>query len=487
MDTFKDKPTQRPVSPWWKSFKRNWEYKVAFFIGIYFLISHVILETTDHTRERGLNNHLRVLPQEVIEHYDATREFDNADFNVEKFAYVQYATNYDYLNLAILNFIHLRKSGTKIPNLVIIYDQILQFVASDKWSDLYQIANYYKIKVKSARLLVASYSDTSSWAASFTKFHIFNLEEYERIVYFDSDSMFVNVPKSGDIDFNTLNNTYSNIDELFKLPREISFALPQAYWLNNVVEGKGQLKAKKKIEIPDKRRHNLRMKKLVNDIKRCGDPSREFELLPQLLYEQHKFDNFDNFFANHVMVITPSKATFKRLMKYVHNPWYWSFTNRANVKKGSDYDMEILNKFIDNELRKNKHDYKFAILPHRVYGVLTGEFREEWHERFVVEPQYLPFIKKKSNKGWEPMEIFRSLKMIHFSDSPIPKPWEDENNYDPYNTKKIFCKDGDMEQYNEQFPSEFKPRLVEDCASVDIWNWFRKEYFKQRQGFWFSD
>ena len=146
----------------WKALLKNWEFKVAAFIGIYFLISHVVLETTDVVKEKGLKSHLKVLPEEVIDYY-GKQPFSNVD----KYAYMQYATNYDYLNLAIINFIHLRKANTKIPNLVIIYDEVLHYYASDKWSELYQVANQYKITLKAAPLIKASYQDDSNWAASF--------------------------------------------------------------------------------------------------------------------------------------------------------------------------------------------------------------------------------------------------------------------------------------------------------------------------------
>ncbi|EMG50780.1 hypothetical protein G210_0890, partial [Candida maltosa Xu316] len=413
------------------------------------------------------------LPEEVIDYY-GKKPFPE---NVDKFAYMQYATNYDYLNLAIINFIHLRNGGTEIPHLVIVYDEILQYYASDKWSDLFQVANHYKITLKSAPLIKANYNDDSNWAASFTKFHIFNQVEYDRIVFFDSDSMFVKIPE--DIDFENMESEFTNIDELFKLPKEISFALPQAYWLNKVVEGE-KPKPRMKVEIPNKKRYSLRMKKLVSDL----ESTNNFNALPSVLYENHKLDNPEHFFANHIMVITPSKSTFNKIMKYVYNPWWWSFTNRANLRKDKDYDMEILNKFLDNELR-NKN-INVGILPHRVYGVLTGEFGEEWHERFVVEPQYLPFINKKSNKGWNPIEFFKKIKMVHFSDNPIPKPWEEETNDAPYNTKKIYCANGDMEKYNKEFPT-YKPRLTDDCDSVDIWNWIRKEFYRERKGYWYVE
>lgn len=453
-----------------KSLLKNWEYKIAIFIAVYFLFSHVLLETTDTVKEKGLKSHLKLLPEEVIEYYEK-QPFPH---DVEKYAYMQYATNYDYLNLAIINFIHLRKSGTKIPNLVIIYDNILNFYASDKWSDLFQVANHYKITLKSAPLIKANYKDETNWAASFTKFHVFNHDEYERIVFFDSDSMLVDIPE--EIDFDNMESKFNNIDELFKIPKEISFALPQAYWLNNVVEGKSA-KPKIKVEIPNKKRYSLRMKKLVNDLQ----VSQNFNVLPLIIYENHYYDNLNHFFANHIMVLEPSKKTFNELMRYVNNPWWWYITNRANLRKHSDYDMEILNKYLYNELR-NKN-INVGILPHRVYGVLTGEFGEEWHERFVAEPQYLPFVKKKSNNGWNAIEFFRKIKLVHFSDSPIPKPWEEESNKDHYNTKKIYCAHGDMEKYNKEYPV-YKPRLTEDCDSVDVWNWLRNQFYRERQGYW---
>ncbi|KAG5417324.1 GNT1 [Candida metapsilosis] len=459
----------------WKRFSKNWEFKIAVFVILYFIFSYYVLENTHDVKERGLNKHLKVIPEEVISYY-GTQPLEHPD----KLAYVQYATNYDYLNLAIINFVHLRKGKTQVPNLVILYDEILQHHTSHIWNNLYQVANHYDITLKPVPLIRVNYNDDTPWAASFTKFHIFNQVEFDRVVYFDSDSMLVN-PSMED---GEIHNSYSNIDELFNIPKEFKFALPQAYWLNNVVEGKSPLKYRKKVEIPDTRRHGLRMRKLVHDI----IETKDWRLLPSLVYEAHKFDNQNNFFANHVMVITPSKSTYEHIMKYVFNPIHWSLTNRKHLRKSSEYDMEILNKFLDNEL-KNGHA-NVGILPHRVYGVLTGEFREPWHERFVVEPQYLPFIKKRSNRGWDPVKTVNKIKLIHFSDSPIPKPWEvepgEEEKEHPYSSKLIYCRTGNMTEYRAKY-SHFKPRLVDDCESVDIWNWFRNQFNIEREGLWYSE
>ncbi|KAI3405740.2 GNT1 [Candida oxycetoniae] len=425
------------------------------------------------TNDSALKRHLKILPEEVVNYYD-TFPLENTD----RLAYMQYATNYDYLNLAILNFVELRNAKTQIPNLVILFDEILQYYSSNVWNQLYLVANHYNITLRSTPLLKTNYMDDSPWAASFTKLHVFNQDDFERIVFFDSDSMFVNASiKGGAIDPVGRN---CHIDELFKLPQELTLALPQAYWLNNVVEGKAPpLKYKQKFEIPDERRQRLKMKKLVYDL----STTNNWQMLPSLLYDSHKFSNVDNFFANHIMVVKPSKRLFTKIMKYVYNPWYWRFTNRKNLRKSSDYDMEILNKFLDTELHKGH--LNVGILPHRVYGVLTGEFREEWHGRFTAEPQYLPFVKKQSNKGWNPMQILSKIKLVHFSDSPIPKPWEEHEKEYPYNTKKIFCKSWNMTEYNIKYPN-YKPRLVEDCESVEIWNWFRTQFEVSRKDLWYA-
>ncbi|KAK6465273.1 alphaN-acetylglucosamine transferase [Scheffersomyces coipomensis] len=504
MDDTDDKETSKRRSSSTSSFeswiKKNWEYKVAVFIVLYYLISHVLLETTGYFHETGLNNHLRVLPNEVIQHFDKTQSFDDDDFNVDKFAYIQYATNYEYLNLAIINFIHLRKSGSKIKNFVILHDETMVHYNAQNWNNLYLLANEHHIKLKPVPLLKVKFSDSSSWSASFTKFHIFNQVEYDRVVYFDSDSMLLNLDEYKDIgdedfDFEHLTNSHGNIDELFKLPKNIQYALPQAYWLNDVVESRGKVndlarKIPKKVEIPSTRRYHLRMGKLVNDISKLDSKKQQqdiFELLPPLLYESHKYDNFDDFFANHIMMITPSKALFNELMKHTFNPWYWYIFNRSKLRRSQDYDMEILNKVFDDKFKTGEKGFKIGILPHKVYGVLTGEFGELYHRRFTVEPQYLPFIQKKSTDidEWKPINLLRQVRVLHFSDAPIPKPWEHQDNSDYYNANKIYCaKVDDWEEYYTLYPSQYKPRLTNDCDSVNIWNWIRADFTESRLEHW---
>ncbi|ABN66322.2 alphaN-acetylglucosamine transferase [Scheffersomyces stipitis CBS 6054] len=461
--------------------RRNWEYKAAVFVLLYYLVSYVVLETSHSIRERGLSQKLRVIPNEVINYYDSTTLLDEGDRKNDKLAYMQYATSYEHLNLAIINFISIRKSDTKAKDLVVLYSDILAHSDSDTWNKLLIIANNHDITLKAVPLLEAS-GDESTWSSSFTKLHVFNQVEYDRIVYFDSDSMVINVPRSGDVEISHIHNNYGNLDELFKLPKHITYALPQAFWLNKVVEDKKHTKFRGKVEIPEKKRYNLRMKKLVSDISRESLPERAFQLLPSLIYEQHFFDNHDDFFANHVMVIKPSRQTFNELMRYVYNPWYWYIFCRSSLRQKHDYDMEIMNKYLNDQLL-SRRDVHVGILPHKVYGVLTGEFREPWHRRFVVEPQYLPFTKKKSNDGWNALDVFQNVKLVHFSDSPIPKPWEKNDYSASYNSLRIYCRAGDLVKYFK-IDDIHKPRMVDDCDSVDIWNWYRDEFERARAGNW---
>lgn len=426
----------------------KWEFKLAVFVIAYYVIFSVLIPSNNE-----LANHLRVLPIEFI------NEKFQSDVNFDKVAYVQYATNYEYFNLAILNYVKLRQNKTQVKNLVILINQNLIHQDNEKFNQLLALAKKNNIKLKATKVINSSV--TSTWSSSLTKLQIFNQVEFDRIVYFDSDSMFVN---------------NSTMDELFYLPKEINYAMPQAYWLNNKVEKKKTYKNYSG-KIPSKQEYE----KIID---KCVEKPYSWDNLPTLVNENHKFDNYDDFFATHVMMIEPNRKIFQQLLNYINNPWYWHFISRGKLRKSTDYDMEIINKFF-NDLLLQQQDYKIGILPHKNYGVLTGEFKEKHHYRFIIEPQYLPFINKYSPQEWNVSEIKSNIRLIHFSDSPIPKPWEDQNNYDHYNELKIYCaQDLDVEEYNRQFPSQFKPRLTMDCEAVDAWNSFMNEFNQNRQGNW---
>lgn len=431
--------------------KEGWEYKLGVFIILYYVIVNFVFHS-----ENTLSSELRVLPFEFIENLPKTP--------TEKHAYVQYATNNQYFNLAILNFIKLTQNNSRIPTKIILISQDLINSNDAQFRKLAKLARENDIKLKPIKLLSSDIKST--WSSSLTKLHVFNLIDFDRIVYFDSDSMLVND---------------STLDELFDLPKEIQYALPQAYWLNNKAEKnkrKGYTKHYKgKVPSDDE------YKRVIS--KATTSPYK-WENLPTLLSHHHKFDNYDDFFATHIMVIEPNKKLYNQLLTFLHKRWYWKLLKKVLSRKGDDYDMEIINKFLNQLIVKKST--KIGILPHQNYGVLTGEFRELYHARFLVQPQYLPFINKFESTNWNLSELALKIKLIHFSDSPIPKPWERQNNYDYYNTLKIYCsKNINADEYKKEFPSQYKPRLVLDCDAVDLWNSYFDEFREFQKDYWLLD
>ena len=76
----------------------------------------------------------------------------------------------------------------------------------------------------------------------------------------------------------------------------------------------------------------------------------------------------------------------------------------AETRKNNEFDMEILNALYKDSA---------MILPHRNYGLLSGEFRSEDHTAYLGNDY----------EKWNPKRALQEARMIHFSDWPIPKPW----------------------------------------------------------------
>lgn len=70
-----------------------------------------------------------------------------------------------------------------------------------------------------------------------------------------------------------------------------------------------------------------------------------------------------------------------------------------NVRQKNEYDMEILNKFYGDSA---------MVLPHRQYGLLSGEFRVDDHRHFLGN----------SLERWDPERVLRDASLVHFSDWP---------------------------------------------------------------------
>lgn len=411
---------------------RHWETLLAVFIVVYICVSWLLASEDD------LRDKVRIIPDSSIPRLPSV--------DVSRSAYVQYATTFAYLNLAVLNFVALRTSQTRVPTLLILFNEELQ--SEDKFLRFSARCRVYNITLKPVPLITAGKVGSSTWQHSYTKFHIFNQVEFDKLVYFDADSMLINLTiVNGKLAYEP-----GNLDELFNLPNEFDLSLPHAYWIEpkNVVRYRPQ----------------------ANNIFAVT-----FDEFPSLMSDQQVLSDRDhNFFASHVMVVTPSTQVFNELLSYINNPWYWHVLSRGKLKQKHDYDMEILNKYLQDSLKNRK--LKLGILPHRLYGVLTGEFHQQSHVRYNLPPQ-LAGVKltneaMKQYQQWNALETIQHIKLLHFSDSPIPKPWE------PYTIDEltVFCEGKQPTKVN------YQPRVLRDCDSVIVWNWIRAQFAKIKVNGW---
>jgi hypothetical protein len=136
--------------------------------------------------------------------------------------------------------------------------------------------------------------------------------------------------------------------------------------------------------------------------------------------------------SSHIMVLEPSTLEFKRIEKEIKNAVY------------GVYDMEIVNKLYGR--RKN-----CIVLPHRRYALLSGEFRSRHHGQYL------------GNDIWDPKTVFEEAKLIHFSDDPLPKPWE--ATWDQVKEAQPLCDNDGV-----------SPK---DCQARHIWLTLYSEYAKR--------
>lgn len=95
-----------------------------------------------------------------------------------------------------------------------------------------------------------------------------------------------------------------------------------------------------------------------------------------------------------IVMLKPSYKEFTRLTE----------AGQAARTQGREFDMDILNKFYDNSA---------MVMPHRRYGLISGEFRSDDHRYFLGHP----------SEEWDPQKALEEASLVHFSDWPVPKPW----------------------------------------------------------------
>ncbi|MCJ1413033.1 N-acetylglucosaminyltransferase [Ptychographa xylographoides] len=130
----------------------------------------------------------------------------------------------------------------------------------------------------------------------------------------------------------------------------------------------------------------------------------------------------------------------------------------ATTRKDDDFDMEILDSlYADSAM----------VLPHRRYGLLSGEFRAlDGHERYLGNDY----------EAWDPARALREASLVHFSDWPIPKPWImwprellKENvprcEIEPGTSRESRC--GNREVWLELY-NDFRRRRKDICALLSV-------------------
>ncbi|KAL2074131.1 hypothetical protein VTL71DRAFT_7909 [Oculimacula yallundae] len=144
-------------------------------------------------------------------------------------------------------------------------------------------------------------------------------------------------------------------------------------------------------------------------------------------------------FSNQMMLITPSASEFAKI--------------EAEIKKpGSDtngYDLSIAEKLYSRKTLK---------IPQRPYHLMTGELRLQDHSKYLG-----------SGQNWDAQEALQKSKMLHFSDWPIPRPWDG----------------APQAMLNKYMPKCLKSEWfgATDCQDRMAWMQLYADYAAKRKGF----
>lgn len=138
------------------------------------------------------------------------------------------------------------------------------------------------------------------------------------------------------------------------------------------------------------------------------------------------------------ILLEPDEREFQRLMT----------ASRKDQRSKGDFDMEILNRFYGDSA---------MVLPHRQYGLISGEFRASQHSKYLGSHY----------ETWNPDLVYREASLVHFSDWPLPKPWV---------------------MWPHKLIGEIMPRckylesgIVDNCQDRDIWKGLYDDFRKRRK------
>jgi alpha-N-acetylglucosamine transferase len=161
----------------------------------------------------------------------------------------------------------------------------------------------------------------------------------------------------------------------------------------------------------------------------------ELFFLPQAAVAMPRAYWLDDTMSSQLMVIQPSHVEFERIQ--------YAFIHR----NATDFDMEIMNSLYGKEC---------VILAPRKYNLITGEFRNHEHRRYIGS----------SSGKWDACRALKDAKYLHFSDWPYPKPWS-EYSHVTHDRLQPDC--------------EITLEGEEDCSSRDVWDGIYDEFLSRRQ------
>jgi alpha-N-acetylglucosamine transferase len=170
---------------------------------------------------------------------------------------------------------------------------------------------------------------------------------------------------------------------------------------------------------------------LDSDSTILGHMDELFFIPPVTVAIPHAYWLDNPFLTSHIMVIQPSAHEFSRIQASMENAGH------------GVYDMEVVNKLYGDTC---------LILPHRKYALLTGEFRSDDHRKYL------------DGDEWDQEKVLTEAKFVHFSDDPLPKPWE-----------------ATQRELEKMRPECRKDNLGrEDCWNRDVWVELYRD-FKERR------
>lgn len=175
--------------------------------------------------------------------------------------------------------------------------------------------------------------------------------------------------------------------------------------------------------------------------------------------------------GSYMMLLQPSMEEFTRI------------SDAIDAAPRGSYDMDIINSVYSDTC---------AVLPHRNYSLLTGEFRRTTHPGFLqpypkvktknpvrpvaeTDPFFVPEVVEVP-EVWDPETYFHAAKYIHFSDSPFPKPW-----IEPKSDSEAFapaCTGSGIQ--SDPGSESLDPNAGKDCRARDIWLFLYSDFRERR-------